>query len=85
MTPRKRPIFQNPGKEFEIQIIGEDLEQLNEVQQQLKQQLQELPGVQNARADFVTGAPELQVIPNRERIAEVGLSEFEIGTVIDNV
>ena len=83
LTPRKRPIFQNPGKEFEIQLIGEDLEQLNEVQQQLRQQLQALPGVQNARADFVTGAPELQVIPNRERLAEVGISEFEVGTAVE--
>lgn len=83
LVPRKRPIFQNPGKEFEIQLVGEDLEQLNELQQQLRQQLQSLPGVQNARADFVTGAPELQVIPNRERIAEVGLSEFEIGTAVE--
>ena len=83
LVPRKRPIFQNPGKEFEIQLVGEDLEQLNMLQQQLRQELQELPGVQNARADFVTGAPELQVIPNRERLAEVGLSESEIGTAVE--
>ena len=83
LVPRKRPIFQNPGKEFEIQLIGQDLDRLNELQQQLREQLQSLPGVQNARADFVTGAPELQVIPNRERLAEVGLSESEIGTVVE--
>ena len=83
LTPRKRPIFENPGKEFEIQLIGQDLDQLNQLQQQLTQQLGELPGVQNARSDFVTGAPELQAIPNRERLAEVGLSEAEVGAAIE--
>jgi len=29
------------------------------------------------------GAGELQVIPNRERIAEVGLSEAEIGLMVE--
>jgi len=36
----------------------------------------------NVRSDFVTGAPELQVIPNRERLA-VGLSEAEVGAMVE--
>jgi len=35
------------------------------------------------RSNFVMGAGELQVIPNRERIAEVGLSEAEIGLMVE--
>ena len=34
-------------------------------------------------SNFVMGAGELQVIPNRERIAEVGLSEAEIGLMVE--
>lgn len=83
LVARKTPVFQNPGKEFEIQLIGQDLDRLNELQQSLRQKIEQLPRVQNARADFVTGAPELQVIPNRERLAEVGLSESEIGTLVE--
>ena len=82
MVPIRASIFQDPGKEFEVQLIGEDLEEIDELQQQVTQQISELPGIQNVRADFVTGAPELQVIPNRERLAEVGLSEGEIGEMV---
>ena len=82
LIPTRRSIFQDPGKEFEVQIIGEDLEELDQLQQQINQQISELPGIQNVRSNFVTGAPELQVIPNRERLAETGLSEGEIGEMV---
>ncbi len=82
LVPIRRSIFQDPGKEFEVQIIGEDLEELNQIQQQITPQIRGLEGIQNVRADFVTGAPELQVIPNRERLAEAGLSEGEIGEMV---
>ncbi|MGK7931693.1 MAG: efflux RND transporter permease subunit [Microcystaceae cyanobacterium] len=82
LFPRRLSIFRNPGKEFEVQIIGQDLEQLNQIAGELRGQLQELDGVQNVRSNFVTGAPELQVIPNRARLAEVGLSEQDIGEMV---
>ena len=82
LIPRRASIFQDPGKEFEVQIIGENLEAIDALQQQLNQQISELSGIENVRADFVTGAPELQVIPNRERLAEAGLSEGEIGEMV---
>ena len=82
LVPRRISIFRDPGKEFEVQIIGEDLEALNRLQQQISQQMRKLPGIQNVRANFVTGAPELQVIPNRERLAEAGLSESEVGEIV---
>ena len=83
LVPRRVSIFQDPGKEFEVNLIGRDLEQLNQLQQQLMQQLRGLTGVQNVRSNFVTGAPELQVIPNRERLAEVGLSEADLGAIVE--
>lgn len=82
LVPIRASIFQDPGKEFEVQIIGENLEEIDALQQQLNQKISELPGIENVRSNFVTGAPELQVIPNRERLAEAGLSEGEIGDMV---
>ncbi len=82
LVPRRASIFQDSGKEFEVQIIGENLSEIDELQQQLNPQIGALAGIQNVRSDFVTGAPELQVIPNRERLAEAGLSESEIGEMV---
>ncbi|MEO1764597.1 MAG: efflux RND transporter permease subunit, partial [Cyanobacteria bacterium J06629_18] len=83
LVPRRVSIFRDPGKEFEVNIVGQDLEQLSQLQQQVMQQLRGLEGVQNVRSNFVTGAPELQVIPNRVRLAEVGLSESELGSIVE--
>ncbi len=83
MFPTRFSIFEDPGKEFEIQIIGPDLEQLSQLERQITEELRALPGVSNVRSNYIAGAGELQVIPNRERLAEVGISEAEVGTMVE--
>lgn len=83
MFPIRISIFNDPGKEFEVQLIGPDLDRLGQIEQQVTQQIRALPGVVNVRSDYVAGAPELQVLPNRERLTEVGLSESEVGAVVE--
>jgi hydrophobic/amphiphilic exporter-1 (mainly G- bacteria), HAE1 family len=83
LIPTRFSIFQDPGKEFEIQIVGDDLEQLGQFEKQITSKLREYPGVRNVRSNFVAGSAELQVIPTRERLSEVGLSEAEIGTMVE--
>jgi HAE1 family hydrophobic/amphiphilic exporter-1 len=83
LIPTRLSIFQDPGKEFEIEIVGADLGQLSTLEQQIAAKLREFPGIRNVRSNFVSGAGELQVIPNRERLAEVGLSESEVGTIVE--
>jgi HAE1 family hydrophobic/amphiphilic exporter-1 len=83
MFPIRFPIFNDPGKSFEVQIIGPDLNRLSQLEQQLIKQISALPGVANARSNAIDGAPQLQVIPNRERLAEVGLSESEVGAIVE--
>jgi len=39
----RRSIFNDPGKEFEVQLIGPDLNQLAELEQQITQQIKGLP------------------------------------------
>ncbi|MEO1466512.1 MAG: efflux RND transporter permease subunit, partial [Cyanobacteria bacterium J06633_1] len=56
LVPIRSSIFQDPGKEFEVQIIGEDLAELDRIQQQITPQIRQLEGIQNVRANFVTGA-----------------------------
>jgi hydrophobic/amphiphilic exporter-1 (mainly G- bacteria), HAE1 family len=83
MFPIRFPIFNDPGKSFEVQIIGPDLKQLNQLEQQLIKQISALKGVANARSNSISGAPQLEVIPDRERISEVGLSESEVGAMVE--
>ncbi|KYC43684.1 hypothetical protein WA1_00495 [Scytonema hofmannii PCC 7110] len=83
LFPIRVPIFNDPGKSFEVQLIGPNLEQLNQLEQQVTQKFRTLNGVANVRSNSVSGAPELQVIPNRERLAEVGLSESDVGAMVE--
>ncbi len=83
MFPIRFPIFDDPGKSFEVQIIGPDLKQLDRLEQQLTKEISALPGVANARSNSIGNAPQLEVIPNRTRIAEVGLSEAEVGAMVE--
>jgi len=58
MFPIRRSIFNDPGKEFEVQLIGPDLNQLAELEQQITQQIK---GYLSRAPDFeITGIPELR-------------------------
>lgn len=83
LFPGRPSIFQDPGKEFEIDLSGEDLNELSGFERQIMEQLRALPGVTNVRSNYVSGASELQVIPSRPRLAEVGLSEAEVGAMVE--
>lgn len=83
LIPTRVSIFQDPGKEFQIQIVGADLTQLDALAQQIMGQLRELPGVRAVRPNFVYGAPELQVVPRRARLRELGLAEQEVGAAVE--
>ncbi|MGL5796016.1 MAG: efflux RND transporter permease subunit, partial [Waterburya sp.] len=83
LVPTRPSIFQDPGKEFEIDIIGTDLAELSQLDREITEKLGSFTGVENVRSNFVFGAGELQVIPNRERLAEVGIDESEIGSMIE--
>ena len=76
-------IFRDPGKEFEVDLVANDLDRLSELERQASEQLRRLPGVRTVRSNFVTGAAELQIIPNRERLAEVGLAEADVGALVE--
>lgn len=83
MVPSRLSIFRDPGKEFEIDIVGEDLDELSQVDRNISEKLRNIPGIRNVRSNFVVGAAELQVIPKRERLAEVGLSEADLGSLVE--
>lgn len=83
LVPARASIFRDPGKEFEVDIIGTDLEQLSQLDRQVTGQLRSLSGIQNVRSNYAFGAGELQVIPDRERLAEVGVAEADVGTVVE--
>jgi len=74
-VPRFR-IFNDPGKEFEVQLVQISINWLN----WNSRSLSKLRSYLECALGFNAGAPD-QVIPNRERLAEVGLSEAEVEAI----
>lgn len=83
LFPRRASIFQDPGKQFEVYLSGPDLGQLASLSGQAMGQLKALEGVVSVRSNFESGSPELQVVPDRRRLAEVGLRAGDLATIVE--
>lgn len=81
--PIRIPIFNDPGKEIEVRIVGPDLEELTAIKDRVEGQLRGTDGIVNVRSDFVFGAPELRVRPKRQKLAELGLNPAELAAMVE--
>ncbi len=63
--------FKSP---IEVEIRGHDLELLKGTSREAETVLSDVPGLVDVRSTLQTGHPEIQVIYNRDRLSEYGLS-----------
>jgi multidrug efflux pump subunit AcrB len=66
------------GAPVEVRVRGEYLEELQEVVELVKQELESMVGVSDVSDDFVPGKRELQVIIDEEKASLFGLSNAQI-------
>ncbi len=83
VVPVRSSLFEDPGKQFEIELSGPDFDTLERASGQLQQRLQALPGVQFVRSSLVTGRPELRVSVDEHRAKDLGLSVADVGDVVE--
>ena len=83
VVPVRSSLFEDPGKQFEIELSGPDFEVLDRASQKLTGQLSAVPGVQFVRSSLVTGRPELRVTINESRAKDLGLAVADIGQVVE--
>ena len=72
------------GNSIELEIRGHDLNEVSAAAQQLQFEIMkrfEYP--QPDPANFSLGRPELQVVPDRVRAAEVGLNVRDVGQIVE--
>jgi HAE1 family hydrophobic/amphiphilic exporter-1 len=78
-----RMIFGSGGGEaVEVQLRGYNLEMAQEISNEIKRRMEEIPEVTGVRTDRREGQPEQNIIFNREKIADLGLSVREVAQVI---
>jgi HAE1 family hydrophobic/amphiphilic exporter-1 len=66
----------------EIELRGFDLERADELAAEIKQRVESLPGITDVRVSRREGRPEENLVFDRERISELGLTVREVGRTV---
>jgi cobalt-zinc-cadmium resistance protein CzcA len=65
-----------------IKIFGDNLDLLASNAQKIEKLVQGIPGVRDISVEKVTGLPQIQIVYNRDRIAQYGLNIADINRVL---
>jgi multidrug efflux pump len=90
--PGVRAIMQDPSQQgfstsrgfpVELAIRGRDWETLAHATQELMEQMRQSSLVTDVDSDYQVGMPEVQVVPDRNRAADLGVSMADIGETVN--
>lgn len=70
------------GAPLAINIIGEDIDVLADIADQVAVTLREIDGLVNVRSTMVQAAPEVQVRVDRQRASQVGIGGAYVATMV---
>ncbi len=70
------------GSMIDIQVLGEDLDVLSGISEELTKAIKEVPGTREIKSSMEEGLPEIQVIVDREKAAQYGLNSRSISSMI---
>lgn len=78
-----RRIFGSGGGEaVQVQLRGYDIETSNELADEIRRRMERIPEVRGVRSDREEGRPEQNIIFDREKIAELGLTGREVAQAV---
>ena len=78
-----RRIFGSGGDEaVQVQLRGFDLDLAEEISDEIRDRMERIPEVRGVRSDRQEGRPEQNIVFDRERISELGLTGREIAEAI---
>ncbi len=71
------------GTDIQIEILGDETENLIEITNQVKGVLDNMPELVETKTTVRTGKPELTFFPDRNRLKDYGITVAEIGQVLN--
>ncbi len=81
--PRIRGLRTSTGTEdLEVKVFGDDLPTLQRLGQEVEARLTRLKGLSNVETSLKATAPELRVVVDRRRAADLGLDVGEVGRTV---
>ncbi|MBN2009781.1 efflux RND transporter permease subunit [candidate division KSB1 bacterium] len=79
-----RPTLFSFRTPVEVEVRGYNLEELERLSLELAQEMRQVPGLRDVKASTEGGNPEVQIVFNRRRVAQLGLDIASIGAVVRN-
>ena len=79
-----RPTLFSFRTPIEVEVRGYNLQELQRISLELAQRMRDIPGLRDVKASTEGGNPEVQIVFNRKRVAQLGLDIQTIGTIIRN-
>jgi HAE1 family hydrophobic/amphiphilic exporter-1 len=79
-----RPTLFSFKTPIEVEVRGYNLEELERLSLALAQDMRYIPGLRDVKASTEGGNPEVQIIFNRQRVAQLGMEVASIGTIVRN-
>ncbi len=70
------------GNPIEIQIKGQDLDQLYSIAEEIQARGRNVPGVRDLEIEMEMGKPELEIEPIRWRLAPLGLNISDLASIV---
>ncbi len=71
-----------PGAPVQFNLLGQDLEKLESIKDEIMVKLKDIPGLLNFDQSSRAGKPEITVFPKREKLAETGLTTMDIALTL---
>ncbi len=84
LTVEKQEEGPPTGKPINLELIGQDFDQLMELAEDVRSELNKanIPGIEHLKIDLDVGKPELIVNIDREKVRRYGLSTGQVGDAI---
>ncbi|PIQ08714.1 MAG: acriflavin resistance protein [Ignavibacteriales bacterium CG18_big_fil_WC_8_21_14_2_50_31_20] len=74
--------FGGGGAPIQFFVMGQDLEVLNKLKNEIFTKIQDIPGLINLDQSSREGKPEITIIPNRKKLSESSISAQEIAITV---
>ena len=79
-----RPSYFSFRTPVEVEISGYNLQTLRLLAEEVKAKMRQVPGLVDVKASTEEGQPEIQVVFDRQRVAELGTTIQSIGEILRN-
>ncbi|MEK9132876.1 MAG: efflux RND transporter permease subunit [Patescibacteria group bacterium] len=83
ITHRMEQLISGVRAPIVVKVFGDDLGAIRQAATLVKNELSQQKGIKNARIQTEVMVPELRIFPNRNRLAEAGISNGMVGEIIE--